>query len=166
MEINFLFHSFQESGEKIESMSKKDAAMFPIIASCTLFGLYVFFKVIKSGSIFVSIIYLSSKTGQSQSYGLNTSLVNATSEQNRFGSLTCTIYELVADSRHVCHLVQAKWGDFLAGHCYSHVCPKQSLRLIVQLNCSIYLVEAIFYAPCIVPSVSGIIQYMQSIPAF
>lgn len=34
-----------ESGEKIESMSKKDAAMFPIIASCTLFGLYVFFKI-------------------------------------------------------------------------------------------------------------------------
>lgn len=35
----------QESGEKIESMSKRDAAMFPVIASCALFGLYVFFKV-------------------------------------------------------------------------------------------------------------------------
>ncbi|XP_065062006.1 minor histocompatibility antigen H13-like isoform X2 [Rhopilema esculentum] len=35
----------KESGEKIESMSKKDAAMFPIIASCTLFGLYIFFKI-------------------------------------------------------------------------------------------------------------------------
>lgn len=35
----------KESGEKIESMSKKDAAMFPIIASCALFGLYVFFKI-------------------------------------------------------------------------------------------------------------------------
>lgn len=35
----------RESGEKIESMSKKDAAMFPIIASCALFGLYVFFKI-------------------------------------------------------------------------------------------------------------------------
>ena len=27
-------------------MSKKDAAMFPIIASCALFGLYIFFKVL------------------------------------------------------------------------------------------------------------------------
>eukprot|EP00794_Sanderia_malayensis_P004914 gene4914-5561_t len=35
----------KESGEKIESMSKKDAAMFPIIASCTLFGLYIVFKL-------------------------------------------------------------------------------------------------------------------------
>eukprot|EP00493_Phyllostaurus_siculus_P014930 UN15161 len=26
-------------------MSKKDAAMFPVIASCTLFGLYVVFKI-------------------------------------------------------------------------------------------------------------------------
>ncbi|XP_066931604.1 minor histocompatibility antigen H13-like [Clytia hemisphaerica] len=35
----------KESGEKIESMSKKDAAMFPLIASGALFGLYVFFKL-------------------------------------------------------------------------------------------------------------------------
>jgi len=35
----------KDSGEKIESMSKKDAAMFPIIASCALFGLYIFFKI-------------------------------------------------------------------------------------------------------------------------
>jgi len=35
----------KESGEKIESMSKKDAAMFPLIASCALFGLYIFFKI-------------------------------------------------------------------------------------------------------------------------
>jgi len=35
----------KESGEKIESMSKRDAAMFPIIASCALFGLYIFFKI-------------------------------------------------------------------------------------------------------------------------
>jgi len=26
-------------------MTSKDAAMFPIIASCTLLGLYIFFKV-------------------------------------------------------------------------------------------------------------------------
>lgn len=35
----------KESGEKIESMSKKDAAMFPLIASGALFGLYIFFKI-------------------------------------------------------------------------------------------------------------------------
>ncbi|XP_047141957.1 minor histocompatibility antigen H13 isoform X1 [Hydra vulgaris] len=34
----------KESGEKVESMSKKDAAMFPIVASCALFGLFLFFK--------------------------------------------------------------------------------------------------------------------------
>ena len=37
----------QKSGEKPERMSSKDAAMFPIIASCTLLGLYIFFKVRK-----------------------------------------------------------------------------------------------------------------------
>lgn len=35
----------KESGEKPETMSSKDAAMFPIIASCTLFGIYMIFKV-------------------------------------------------------------------------------------------------------------------------
>jgi hypothetical protein len=35
----------QASGEKPETMSHKDAAMFPIIASAALFGLYVFFQV-------------------------------------------------------------------------------------------------------------------------
>ena len=35
----------QKNGEKPESMTSKDAAMFPIIASCTLLGLYIFFKV-------------------------------------------------------------------------------------------------------------------------
>lgn len=39
-----LSHS-QESGEKPETMSHKDAAMFPIIASGALFGLYIFFQV-------------------------------------------------------------------------------------------------------------------------
>lgn len=33
------------AGEPVESMTSKDAAMFPLIASCALFGLYVFFKV-------------------------------------------------------------------------------------------------------------------------
>ncbi|GAB1598495.1 minor histocompatibility antigen H13-like isoform X1 [Argonauta hians] len=37
--------SFQKSGEKPETMSSKDAAMFPIIASCALFGIYMIFKV-------------------------------------------------------------------------------------------------------------------------
>jgi len=36
----------QESGEQPESMSSKDAAMFPLIASATLFGLYLFFQVL------------------------------------------------------------------------------------------------------------------------
>lgn len=35
----------KSSGQKQETMSKKDAAMFPIIASCALVGLYVFFKL-------------------------------------------------------------------------------------------------------------------------
>lgn len=35
----------KKSGEKPESMTSKDAAMFPIIASCTLLGLYIFFKI-------------------------------------------------------------------------------------------------------------------------
>ncbi|KAG1681865.1 Minor histocompatibility antigen H13 [Nymphon striatum] len=34
-----------ESGEKPETMTKKDAAMFPLIASAALFGLYIFFRV-------------------------------------------------------------------------------------------------------------------------
>jgi minor histocompatibility antigen H13 len=40
-----LYIYFQASGEKPETMSSKDAAMFPIIASCTLFGIYVVFQV-------------------------------------------------------------------------------------------------------------------------
>ncbi|XP_035667535.1 minor histocompatibility antigen H13-like isoform X1 [Branchiostoma floridae] len=40
------YHKEQkESGEKGETMTSKDAAMFPIIASCTLFGLYMFFQI-------------------------------------------------------------------------------------------------------------------------
>lgn len=33
------------AGEPVESMTSKDAAMFPLIASCALFGLYIFFKI-------------------------------------------------------------------------------------------------------------------------
>ena len=33
------------TGEKPETMTTKDAAMFPIIASCALFGLYLFFRL-------------------------------------------------------------------------------------------------------------------------
>lgn len=36
---------FQESGEKPETMTHKDAAMFPLIASGALLGLYIFFQV-------------------------------------------------------------------------------------------------------------------------
>lgn len=35
----------KKTGEAPETMTQKDAAMFPIIASCALFGLYVFFQV-------------------------------------------------------------------------------------------------------------------------
>jgi len=35
----------KESSEKPDIMTKTDAMMFPIIASCALFGLYVFFKI-------------------------------------------------------------------------------------------------------------------------
>lgn len=33
------------SGEEIETMSTKEAMMFPLIASCTLFGIYIVFKI-------------------------------------------------------------------------------------------------------------------------
>jgi len=35
----------EKTGEKPETMTQKDAMMFPIIASCALFGLYVFFQI-------------------------------------------------------------------------------------------------------------------------
>ena len=35
----------KKTGEKPETMTQKDAAMFPLIASCALFGLYVFFQI-------------------------------------------------------------------------------------------------------------------------
>merc|ERR1719512_213252 len=34
-----------KTGEKPETMTQKDAMMFPIIASCALFGLYIFFHI-------------------------------------------------------------------------------------------------------------------------
>ncbi|KAJ8686199.1 hypothetical protein QAD02_021993 [Eretmocerus hayati] len=36
---------FETSGEKPETMSRKDAAMFPLISSVALFGLYIFFQI-------------------------------------------------------------------------------------------------------------------------
>lgn len=41
----------KESGEKPDTMTQKDAAMFPIIASCALFGLYIFFQIISKDYI-------------------------------------------------------------------------------------------------------------------
>lgn len=38
-------HKSSDSTEKPDIMTKKDAMMFPIIASCALFGLYIFFKL-------------------------------------------------------------------------------------------------------------------------
>lgn len=44
---------FEESGEKPETMTQKDAAMFPLISSAALFGLYIFFQVnLKSSNSF------------------------------------------------------------------------------------------------------------------
>jgi len=43
--------AYQTSGEKPDTMSHKDAAMFPIIASCALFGLYIFFQVFSKDHI-------------------------------------------------------------------------------------------------------------------
>ena len=37
--------SQKDNGEQTETMSTKDAMMFPLIASCALFGLYVVFKI-------------------------------------------------------------------------------------------------------------------------
>ena len=37
--------SQKDSGEEIETMSTKEAMMFPLVASCTLFGIYIVFKV-------------------------------------------------------------------------------------------------------------------------
>lgn len=34
----------EKTGEKPETMTQRDAAMFPVIASCALFGLYLFFQ--------------------------------------------------------------------------------------------------------------------------
>ncbi|XP_076341508.1 signal peptide peptidase-like isoform X1 [Tachypleus tridentatus] len=40
------YHKEQkESGQKPDTMTDKDAAMFPLIASCALLGIYVFFKI-------------------------------------------------------------------------------------------------------------------------
>lgn len=35
----------KDSGEEIETMSTKEAMMFPLVASCTLFGIYIVFKL-------------------------------------------------------------------------------------------------------------------------
>ena len=36
----------KESGEEVETMSTKEALLFPVIASATLFGIYIVFQVI------------------------------------------------------------------------------------------------------------------------
>lgn len=35
----------KKTGEQPETMTQRDAAMFPLVASCALFGLYIFFQV-------------------------------------------------------------------------------------------------------------------------
>jgi hypothetical protein len=49
--------TFQESGEPTETMSSKDAAMFPLIASATLFGLYIFFQVRLLAAVFCKTVF-------------------------------------------------------------------------------------------------------------
>ena len=41
----------KKTGEAPETMSQRDAAMFPIIASCALFGLYIFFQIFSKDHI-------------------------------------------------------------------------------------------------------------------
>ena len=41
----------KRTGEAPETMTRRDAMMFPLIASCALFGLYVFFQVSLRGII-------------------------------------------------------------------------------------------------------------------
>uniref|UniRef100_A0A182IJ78 Signal peptide peptidase n=1 Tax=Anopheles atroparvus TaxID=41427 RepID=A0A182IJ78_ANOAO len=43
--------AFEKTGEKPDTMSSKDAMMFPIMASCALFGLYMFFKIFSKDNI-------------------------------------------------------------------------------------------------------------------
>uniref|UniRef100_A0A182TPQ0 Signal peptide peptidase n=1 Tax=Anopheles melas TaxID=34690 RepID=A0A182TPQ0_9DIPT len=43
--------AFAKTGEKPDTMSSKDAMMFPIMASCALFGLYMFFKIFSKDNI-------------------------------------------------------------------------------------------------------------------
>lgn len=43
--------AFQKTGEKPDTMTSKDAMMFPIMASCALFGLYMFFKIFSKDNI-------------------------------------------------------------------------------------------------------------------
>ena len=42
----------QESGEEIETMSTREALLFPVIASCTLFGIYIIFQVFYNNMTF------------------------------------------------------------------------------------------------------------------
>ena len=41
----------EKTGEAPETMTQKDAMMFPVIASCALFSLYIFFQVAISYNI-------------------------------------------------------------------------------------------------------------------
>lgn len=43
--------AFLKTGEKPDTMTSKDAMMFPIMASCALFGLYMFFKIFSKDNI-------------------------------------------------------------------------------------------------------------------
>ena len=43
--VNKSVFTKEKTGERPETMTRKDAMMFPVIASCALFGLYIFFHI-------------------------------------------------------------------------------------------------------------------------
>lgn len=59
--ISFLFlqQQYKASGEQPDTMSRREAAMFPFISSFTLVGLYILYKVV--GSLFYTYLAFKSQ---------------------------------------------------------------------------------------------------------
>ena len=53
-----VYFVLQNSGEKPETMTTKDAAMFPLIASGTLLGIYIVFKVLTCCAVVKKSVYI------------------------------------------------------------------------------------------------------------
>uniref|UniRef100_A0A8C5Q903 Histocompatibility minor 13 n=1 Tax=Leptobrachium leishanense TaxID=445787 RepID=A0A8C5Q903_9ANUR len=64
----------KNSSDMPETITSRDAARFPIIASCTLFGLYIFFKKMQLLSSFPSRKYAQDLLESHRSCGLQTSI--------------------------------------------------------------------------------------------